>query len=511
MATADLMEKPPAHPGERSFGWLLTYQAALDPDRPAITFEGETMTRGQLDKAANRMARALEALGVQEGDFVALVAPNSIAYHVFAFAIWKLGATPAPMPPKSPDLELRAMVDLAAPTLVIGLAPERVPGYRTIPADFQPDPSLSDAPPPDKITRYWKASTSGGSTGRPKIIVDAKPALTDPDVRFPILMIEREDVILHPAPLYHNAPFTQIHWTLCWGGHVIGMAKFGALQWLQLVERHKVRWAYLVPTMMSRIWALPEEVRNSFDLSSLRVAMHMAAPCPAWLKEAWIGWLGPERIWEVYGGTEAIGGSIINGVEWLEHRGSVGKINIPVKIADTAGETLPPGEIGEIFFKNPGGVGSTYVYRGAEARRSGEWESYGDMGYLDADNYLYLADRRTDMILSGGANIYPAEIEGALEAYPTIAAAVAVGLPDPDLGARIHVVMELRAGADQPTGKELELFLSDRIARSKLPYSYEFIDDALKDDAGKVRRSAIRDDRAARAAGGETFTPLRGA
>jgi bile acid-coenzyme A ligase len=311
--------------------------------------------------------------------------------------------------------------------------------------------------------------------------------------------------------MYHNGPFTNVHWALAWGCHVIEMARFDPLEWLRLVERHRVRWAYMVPTMMNRIWALPEEVRNGFDLSSLRVVMHMAAPCPQWLKEAWINWLGPQKIWEVYAGTEAFAGSVISGEAWLTHRGSVGVPGTPTAILDADGEPLPTGEIGEIYFRNPNGPGTTFVYRGAEASRRGDWETYGDMGYLDDEGYLYLADRRTDMIISGGANIFPAEVESALEQHPAIASAVVVGLPDHDLGARVHAVLEPRSGQSEPAPGDVIAFLRERLAGYKLPYTYDIVDQPLRDDAGKVRRALVRDSRIARRDAGETFPTLRGA
>ena len=175
---------------------------------------------------------------------------------------------------------------------------------------------------------------------------------------------------------------------------------------------------YAVPTMMQRIWKLPEDERTRYDLSSLDVVFHLAAPCPDWLKRAWIEWLGPEKVWELYAGTEAQAVTVIKGDEWLEHPGSVGRPIVgEMKILDPDGNELPPGEQGEVFMRPPEGV-TTYRYIGAEAKSLDGWESLGDMGWMDEDGYLYLGDRTADMILSGGANIYPAEIEAALDAHP---------------------------------------------------------------------------------------------
>ena len=223
--------------------------------------------------------------------------------------------------------------------------------------------------------------------------------------------------LLNPGPLYHNAPFIVSHTALFNGGRVTGLVKFDAEETLRLIEASRVQWVNFVPTMMHRIWALPDEVRNRYDLSSLQIVFHMAAPMPPWLKEKWIEWLGPERIYELYGGTERRAPRIISGVEWLAHTGSVGKIGETsrLRIIGEDGNDVAPGETGEIYFLPNDGAGSTYHYLGAEPKRRPDgWESLGDIGRLDAEGYLYLGDRLADMILRGGANIYPAEIEAAV-------------------------------------------------------------------------------------------------
>jgi bile acid-coenzyme A ligase len=293
---------------------------------------------------------------------------------------------------------------------------------------------------------------------------------------------------------------------LCAGAHVIQVSRFSPREWLELVQRHKVRWAYLVPTMMSRIWDLPEAERRTADLSSLEVVIHMAAPCPEWLKAAWIDWLGPERLWEVYGGTEGIGGTSIRGVEWLSHRGSVGRPAQPVQIRAEQGDELPPGEIGEIcFFVDP--AHPTHRLIGADPP-SDMWQSYGDLGYLDSDGYLYLVDRRTDVIISGGVNLYPAEIESGLEAHPAILSAVVVGLPHRDLQAVPHAVLQVAPDARPPATDELGQFLRRRLAPHKLPRTIEYTQVALRDESGKTRRSRLRQERLDRLAAGERFLPL---
>ncbi|MEY9822985.1 acyl-CoA synthetase (AMP-forming)/AMP-acid ligase II [Bradyrhizobium japonicum] len=277
--------------------------------------------------------------------------------------------------------------------------------------------------------------TSGGSTGRPKVILDHQPAVTD-TVAAPPLNIPFGVSLLNPGPLYHNAPFIVSHYALFTGGQLTGLVKFDAEETLRQIARERVQWVNFVPTMMHRISALPESVRNSYDVSSLQTVFHMAAPMPPWLKENWIGWLGPERVWELYGGTERQGSCIISGTEWLTHKGSVGKIGemARLRIVGEDGKDVAPGETGEIYFLNNDGKDATYHYLGAEPKRRADgWESLGDIGRLDAEGYLYLGDRLADMVLRGGANIYPAEVEAAVSECPGVRSCVVVGLPDPEL------------------------------------------------------------------------------
>jgi bile acid-coenzyme A ligase len=477
-------------------GMLPTLHAARDARRPALSFEGRSITRGEFEANANRRARALAAMGVGADDFVTLALPNSIEFYETVFAIWKLGATPNPVSARLPLPEFAAIVDLIDPRLVIGTVPGQMPGRKILPAGTPVDESLSPEPLEARVTRYWKAMPSGGSTGRPKIIVDHQPGLWDPAA--PPARQKIDDTLLNVGPLYHNAGFTCMTIGLFTGGHVVESGKFDALRTLELIERHKVGWVNFVPTMMHRIWRLPEEQRNAFDLSSLHTVFHMASACPVWLKEKWIEWLGPDRLWELYGGTERTGQTLISGSEWLTHKGSVGKVQpgAMLRILNEAGGDCASGEIGEIFFLPDGGLNSTYHYIGAEAKANGDWQSLGDLGYLDDDGYLYIVDRRTDMIVCGGSNIYPAEVEAALDAHPSVGSSIVIGLPDDDLGHRVHALVEL-AHEDRNTisADDLREFLGERLAFNKIPRSFEFVDIPLRDDAGKARRSALRDER----------------
>ena len=467
-------------------------------DTIAISHGEDTLTWEQLERNANARARAFAANGVKPGDFVAIGLPNSNVFFETSFAVWKCGATPTSLSWRLPRGEAAAVLEILQPALVVGGEADWNAANR-LPADFVPA-GFSDESINNPVARYWKAMTSGGSTGRPKVILDHQPAVLETTAEAS-LGISLGVSLLNPGPLYHNAPFLLSHLGLFAGGRVTGMVKFDAEEALRLIEANKVQWVNFVPTMMHRIWALPEDVRNRYDLSSLQIVFHMAAPMPPWLKEKWIEWLGPEKIYELYGGTERQGACVISGVEWLAHKGSVGKIGETAKlrIIGEDGNDVAPGETGEIYFLPNDGAGSTYHYLGAEPKRRADgWESLGDIGRLDAEGYLYLGDRLADMILRGGANIYPAEVEAAVSAHPDVRSCVVVGLPDPEFGQRVHAIIELTEQASaQAVADGMGEFLSQRLSRYKHPESFEIVSVGLRDDSGKVRRTLLRDERAA--------------
>ena len=467
-------------------------------DTIAISHGEDTLTWEQLERNANARARAFAAKGVKPGDFVAIGLPNSNLFFETTFAVWKCGATPTSLSWRLPRGEAAAVLEILQPALVVGGEADWNAANR-LPADFVPA-GFSDEPINNPVARYWKAMTSGGSTGRPKVILDHQPAVLETTAEAS-LGISLGVSLLNPGPLYHNAPVLLSHLGLFAGGRVTGMVKFDAEEALRLIEANKVQWVNFVPTMMHRIWALPEDVRNRYDVSSLQIVFHMAAPMPPWLKEKWIEWLGPEKIYELYGGTERQGACVISGVEWLAHKGSVGKIGETAKlrIIGEDGNDVPPGETGEIYFLPNDGAGSTYHYLGAQPKRRADgWESLGDIGRLDAEGYLYLGDRLADMILRGGANIYPAEVEAAVSAHPDVRSCVVVGLPDPEFGQRVHAIIELTEQASaQAVADSMGEFLSQRLSRYKHPESFEIVSVGLRDDSGKVRRTLLRDERAA--------------
>jgi bile acid-coenzyme A ligase len=347
------------------------------------------------------------------------------------------------------------------------------------------------------VPASFKAPTSGGSTGRPKLIVATQAAVWEAlDGFATLLQIPTGGVHLVTGPLYHNGPFTTSLLALLRGNHLVVMPRFDAASALALIARHRVDWMYAVPTMMHRIWRLPEAERRRADVSSLRVVFHMAAPCAPWLKEAWIEWLGGDRILELYGGTEAQALTVITGGEWLEHRGSVGRpILGEMRVLDADGHELPPGKIGEIWMRRGPDTPASYRYVGARPKsRAGNWESLGDMGWKDDDGYVYLTDRDTDMILVGGANVYPAEVESVLDEHPGVTSSCVIGLPDDEYGNAVHAIVQAVAPL---TAAELEDFLRSRLTTYKRPRTYEFVAEPLRGDDGKVRRSALRAQRLA--------------
>ena len=319
--------------------------------------------------------------------------------------------------------------------------------------------------------------TSGGSTGRPKVILDHRPAVVD-TAGPAALGMPLGVSLLNPGPLYHNAPFIVSHTALFHGGRVTGLVKFDAEECLRLIEANRVQWVNFVPTMMHRIWALPDEVRNRYDLSSLQIVFHMAAPMPPWLKEKWIEWLGPERIYELYGGTEAAGrhDHIRRRMARTQRLGRQDRRHLaPAHHRRGRQRGRRPARPARSISCPMTAPASTYHYLGAEPKRRADgWESLGDIGRLDADGYLYLGDRLADMILRGGANIYPAEVEAAVTAHPDVRSCVVVGLPDPEFGQRVHAILELDASTDaQAVADGMAAFLADRLSRYKHPESFE--------------------------------------
>lgn len=462
------------------------------PETVVAEAAGQTLTWQELDQQSNRVARGLKEKGSERGRIVSLLIPNSTALIVAIFACYKAGASPQVLSPRMTPHELSAILELGEPAAVIvaddGSGPE-FPG--TVTLQELGDGHGDDALDPE-VAVAWKAPVSGGSTGRPKIILSGREAVTS-DIDPTFWGVGQRERSLITAPLFHNAPLNTALCTIFRGGSVSLLSKFDAEGTLAEIDRFGATWIYLVPTMMRRIMALPEDVRTSYSLESVHSFWHCAEPCPAWLKREWIDWVGAERLWELYAGTEAEAGCTVRGDEWLEHEGSIGKVTWGrIILLDSDGnEITEPDVTGEVFMRPPEGMPPTYRYIGAEPRTRRGWSSLGDMGHFDSDGYLYLHDRSSDMVTVGGVNIYPAEVEAALMEHPQVLIAVVIGLPDPDTGNRLHAIINT-TGGDGVTDEELALFLADRLSRNKLPRTYERVSEPLRDDAGKVRRPALR-------------------
>ncbi len=488
--------------GGTPFGVALRQLAMAHPDRPALTCGEVTLTRLQLIDRSDYLAELFAEHGVTSGSTVAIVLPNSVGLIQSIIAAWQLGAIPLPISHIAPSLERDAIVHLADPTLLVGVSQSEAGNRRTlefIQDDLQPSSNSALRP---TISPQWKMMTSGGSTGRPKLILTTQPGVLESvAAASSIFRIPTGGPVLVTGPLSHNGPFLTATLALLFGDHVLLMPRFDAAETLSLVETYGVNWLYLVPTMMQRIWRLPEDLRWKTDVSSLKVAFHMGAPCAHWLKEAWIGWLGPERVLELYAGTEGQAATVITGSEWLRHRGSVGRPAYgELDVRDSTGQHLAPYKVGEIWLRPSAARAPRYKYIGAEPKRADDrWESLGDMGYFDNDGYIYITDRSTDMFLVGGANVYPAEIEAALDEHPAVRSSCAIGLPDDDLGNVPHAIVEL---AQPVSDDELRDHLGERLASYKLPRTFERVTTPLRDEAGKVRRSGLRAERL-------TATPMR--
>jgi acyl-CoA synthetase (AMP-forming)/AMP-acid ligase II len=342
---------------------------------------------------------------------------------------------------------------------------------------------------------------SSGTTGRPKGIKRDLPHV--PPSETPGMMsalvgfwMQPDSVYLSPAPLYHTAPSVWSMQIQAAGITTVVLEKFDAEGCLDAIQKHKVTQGQFVPVMFTRMLKLPEDVRNSYDLSSLRRVMHAAAPCPVEIKKQMMDWWGP-IVDEYYASSEAIGATVIFAEDWLTHPGSVGKpMNGLVHILDEDGKEVPPGEAGEIFFE--GGADFEYLNdaeKTASSRDSHGWKTVGDIGYVDEDGYLYLTDRKTYMIISGGVNIYPQETENLLVTHPKVLDAAVIGVPNEDLGEEVKGVVQVAPGAVAGPELERELiaFCRDHLAHFKCPRTIDFVDELPRLPTGKLYKRLLRD------------------
>jgi bile acid-coenzyme A ligase len=467
--------------------------AAAEPASPAVTCQGRTLTRAELDASTNRLARAYAEFGVGVGDYVTIAMPNSIEWIQAVVACWKLGAVPQPLSARLPDAELTGILELRPRALLVGREDPRseVP---SIPADFAPDAALSDHALPEAVSPVWKSMTSGGSTGRPKLIEAGGDSRLPAAIGYPLGMVEG-DVNLLSVPLSHNTGFTTAAAGLLLGHHLVIMPHFDTNEFLRLIAEHRVTYLATVPTVMQRLLPVYRADPGAYDLSSIRRFWHLGAPCPPAIKLAWIDILGPEVVWELYGGTELQALTFISGDQYLAHPGSVGVVVAgEMKVLDDDGNECAPGVVGEIFMRPTPGSAPTYRYIGATAKSRDGWDSIGDLGYYvddGSERFFYLSDRRVDMFTVGGRNVYPAELEAALAEHPAILSCLVVGVPDDDLGQVPHALVQTDGDLDEDA---VQAFLAERVASYKVPRTVEFVDRPLRDDAGKARRTAVRDE-----------------
>jgi acyl-CoA synthetase (AMP-forming)/AMP-acid ligase II len=331
---------------------------------------------------------------------------------------------------------------------------------------------------------------------------EGEPGAALPIMQFVKILFgfREEQVYLSPAPLYHSAPQASVSATLRMGGTAIIMERFDPEEWLQLVEKYRVTHCQMVPTMFSRLLKLPEETRKRYDVSSLECIVHAAAPCPVPVKEAMISWIGPKII-EYYAATEANGFTLVNSEDWMAHKGTVGKAVLgELLILDEDGSACPVGTSGTVWFR---GATNFEYWRDPEKTKesriedeSGVASTVGDVGYLDGEGYLYLTDRKTYMIISGGVNIYPQEAENLLITHPKVADVAVLGVPNDDLGEEVKAVVQLEVGVEpgEDVGRELIAFCREHLAHFKCPRSVDFTDALPRLPTGKLYKRLLRDE-----------------
>jgi bile acid-coenzyme A ligase len=449
----------------------------------------------------------LERQGVDATSLVAVGLRNSPEHFFVSIGAWKLGACVLPLRWDMPPRERDALLDVAAPTLVVGdwdeVAFALLRSHELSAAD-----DLSSDPLPDRLPSPAMAIASGGSTGRPKIIITPGNGLapgSDPGEPPPpmnkgvgdYIQTRRGQTQLIASPLYHAAGFRGSFHALTHDQPVVVMERFTAERAIDLIERYRVNVVNMVPTMLMRIARLPDIDRR--DLSSLDSVMASAASSPAWLVHTWCRLVKPEHFFISYGASEYTGMALVRGDEWLQHPGTVGRgMGTDIRILGEDGRELATGAIGEIYMRPVTDIGPTYEYRGAApaSTTADGFVSVGDLGWLDEDGYLYIADRRADMIVTGGANVYPAEVEAVLSEHPGVSDVAVIGLPDEEWGQRVVALVQPTDPSSPVPAEELDCFCRERLSTYKAPKSYDFVDRLPRSEAGKLNRSALIAERA---------------
>ncbi len=474
------------------FGIRLQQLAEQRGDEPALDTlapdgTARRLTFAQLDARANQWGRALGADGATFGSLVALAIPNSEQLVLAALGCWKVGAVPVPMRWDLPDWERSRVLAVIEPAVIVDEQ------HRDALASQAAD--QSDDPLPAMVSPHASGICSSGSTGLPKVILSLAQGVWTPELSFPFLAAwaptAQPQTILVPGPMYHTNGFSPLTYLLG-GDRLVVLEKFDAAIVVDAVERYRITNFTATPTMLARIAALPDIHQR--DLSSVTWILQGAAVMPHALLHTWFDLLSPEQVVMAYGMTENLGLTALRGDEWLAHPGSVGRgfRDTEVRILDPQGRPVATGELGEVYLRSPMSAGYRYLGGAPLLPSTADgFRTAGDIGHLDADGYLYIADRRSDMIITGGANVFPAEVECALAEHDDIVDVVVIGLTDPDWGRRVHAVVQLADSAAPLTEQLVIAYAKTRLAAYKVPKTVEFVDEIPRTAATKVNRSAM--------------------
>lgn len=480
---------PGLPPGAMSYSARLHALAAEHEDANAVVFVGldrreELWSWRQLADRSTQIARGLQRHGVAHGDRVGIKIRNSPEHIAVALACYHAGAVPVPVRWDLPDWELQRVLDVLGPKVVVELD----------------HPILTEStgestePLPDTIAPNASGLMSSGSTGTPKVILRVPPGMYFPGASSNRLVEAYgtlgPQLLLVPAPLYHNNGFMAIG-NLFGADRLLLLEKFEPALTLEAIERHGVTGVVATTVMLQRL--ARDESFNSRDLSSLEWVMHGAAPLPEWLARQWIERVGPEHFYVCYGSSEGAGATFARGDEYLDHPGTVGKgaMATELKILDDDQNELPNGEVGHIYMKSAYGLLASYVGDVAPIPTTPDgFVTVGDLGHLDDDGFLFISDRRVDMIVSGGANVFPAEVEAALSEHPEVSDVVVIGLSDAEWGRRVHAIVQ-RAAGSSIDADALRSYCRDRLAPYKIPKTVEFVESISRSEATKLNRAAL--------------------
>ncbi|MFI6786894.1 AMP-binding protein [Nonomuraea sp. NPDC050383] len=480
--------------------------AAADPGRLAvIDADGTRTTYGELLARVNQVSHGLRARGLGTGDVVAGVLPNGLDAVVMLMATGQIGLFYVPVNWHLTEPEIAYILgDCDAGLVVTGEAyADKVPAGAEIGtaglAQGQPDTAPGGRT--SGAVMWYTSGTTGFPKGVQRRLSGAEPEAVAPLYTWflgeVVDLTPGEGVHLVTSPMYHSAPCAHTQFALHLGHTVVITAGFEPVHVLELIQRHRVTNAMMVPTMLHRMLQLPREVRASYDVSSLRQVIHTAAACPVAVKREIMEWWGPV-LYEYYGSTESTIAFAVKPREWLARPGTVGRPapTFEARILDEDGRELPPGEPGMVYVKSSLG---RFEYRNDPAKTAasmrGEWYAPGDIGYLDKDGYLFLCDRRSDLIVSGGVNIYPAEVEAALLEHPSVADVAVIGAPDEEWGHRVVALVQPAPGATPGPELTAELLehCAPRLARFKHPRVVEYRESLPRTPTGKLSRSKVRE------------------